>query len=416
MCDPISAAISGATALGGAYLNNRAASRAAASNQAAVDRQTEMSKEEYNTRRRLSNETFDRSFDRSRGQYDFRTTTEDERSARIRDVNTTEENRRLTAETDDIDRRKASDLEAIGGRRAATNEAFDERAASRTGYNALLDAESGRQRGFQAAADATVDAGIDEFRAPKAEAVRSTGAAARDASIGSAVSTAASPSVSSTLSDLTQRAIRDEVGKKRGEAAARSAAGAQVASYGDLIASGDQALKKLGIDLGAISTKADISRQPLDTELGAAQRRFANAGERADDRVGAVAEDAAARTRMSEMLKRAVVNPSLQRQSATTENIGATGDKIINSSGDYETSAGAADDRYLGTVNQSSSTYENVIRGLTDARIRSTPTTSPLGPLLQQLSSFGFNLSTNPTTRTSNWLSSSFSRPGSSGP
>lgn len=418
MCDPFSTGLGLASTVGGAYLNNRAASRASASNQAAVDRQTDMSREEYDTRRRLSNENYERDFTRSSGEYDKRVRTTDENDARIREATRQGRQEQTQADLDDIARSTDIILRAIGGRRAVTGAAYDEREAARQIGEGLRTAESGRQRGFQKSADLAVDQGTADLGHASAEGGRVASANRRTADISSALTTPGA--VGLNISDAVRAAIATE--QDRGVARARSVgnAGATVASYGDLLDAGANRIDALKGDLRSLDTKAKISMAPLETELGAADLRFRQAGDRAEDKIGSISDAMEGGLRDSAQQKRVVQIPSAFRQASLADSIAQFNDSLVGSSIDFETGMGNSSSRYMGAVNGSSSNYENAMRGLTDMRIRSTPSTSMLGGLLQQLGSYGFSMAQNPTT---NWskIGSTIARPfqariGSSGP
>lgn len=408
MCDPITIG-SAALAAGGTAMNASAASRARASNQAAIDRQTDLSRDEFNERTRLSRENFDRDFTRSTGEYDKRVATEDGTTQRIRDVTRQGQQEQSQAEIDDIARSTDVILQAITGRRGATNRAFDERAAARQAGEDLRSAESARQRGFQALADSAVDSGTIDLGTASAEAGRETSRAQRVADVGSTVSGVSAPGIN--VSDLGKAAIEAAQSARVTRAKDNATAGARVASYGDLLDAGKQRLAGLNSDLGMLDTKAKLSLRPLETELGVAGLRGHQAGERADDTIAGISENAEAGLRDSAQVKRGIVIPSAYRQQALSDSIAQLGDRLIGSSIDYETGSGAASDRYMSTVGSSSANFENAMRGLTDYRTRNTSSASMLGGLLQQLAGYGFNMSTNPTTNWSKvggWISRPF--------
>ena len=418
MCEPISTGLALASTVGGAALNSRAASRAAASNQAAVDRQTNMSREEYDTRRRLSNENYERDWTRSSGEYDKRVRTTDENEQRIREINQEGQRVQTQAELDDIERSTNTILQAISGRRGVTDQAYDERESARQLGEALRSAESGRQRGFQKEADLTVDQGINDLGHTSAEAGRGASRAVRVADIGGTVTAPAT--IDLNISDAVRQATASEQARGVGRARAVADAGATVASYGDLLDSGASRLATLKGDLSGLDTKARISMAPLETELGVADLKYRQAGDRAEDKIGSIADAMDGGLRESAQRKRLVQVPSAYRQTTLADSIAHLNDSLVGSSLDFENGSNASSGRYINTVNSSSSNYENAMRGLTDMRIRSTPTTSMLGGLLQQLGSYGFSMAYNPTT---NWskISGSIARPfqsriGSSGP
>jgi len=418
MCEPISTSLALASTAGGTYLNSRAASRAAASNQAAVNRQTDMSREEYDQRRRLSNENYERDFTRSSGEYDKRVRTTDESDARIRDVNREGQQVQTQAELDDIGRSTDVILQAISGRRGVTNQAYDEREAARQLGEALRGAESGRQREFQKNADQTIDRGIADTGYASAEAGRGASRLQRSADIGGTVTAPATVDIN--VSDAIKQAIASEQAKGAGKARAVADAGATVASYGDLLDSGANRLATLKGDLSGLDTKARISMAPLETELGMADLKYRQAGDRAEDKIGSIADAMDGGLRESAQRKRLVQVPAAYRQASLADSIAQLNDNLVGSSIDYENGSNASSGRYIGSINGSSSNYENAMRGLTDMRIRSTPSTSMLGGLLTQLGSYGFSMAQNPTT---NWskIGSSIARPfqsrtGGSGP
>lgn len=418
MCEPISTGLALASTAGGTYLNSRAASRARASNQAAVDRQTDMSREEYDTRRRLTNENYERDFTRSSGEYDKRVRTTDESEARIRDATRQGRQEQTQAELDDIARSTDVIMRAIGGRRAATGAAYDEREAARQIGEGLRTAESGRQRDFQKSADAAVDRGTTDLGYASAEAGRGVSAAQRVADIAGTVN--APGAIDLNISDAGRAAIAAEQARGAGRARAVSNAGATVASYGDLLDTSANRVDALKGDLRSLDTKAKISMAPLETELGTADLRFRQAGDRAEDKIGSISDAMEGGLRDSAQQKRVVQIPSAYRQASLADSIAQLNDSLVGSSVDFETGMGDSSGRYIGAVNGSSANYENAMRGLTDMRIRSTPSTSMLGGLLQQLGSYGFSMAQNPTT---NWskIGSTIARPfqsriGSSGP
>jgi len=387
MCDPVTAIAGGVALAGsGAVLQNQAAKSNARSQQRAIDRQTGVSRAEFNRRQgmigesdsridTLTDEGFTESLSLRKESFDGSQAGE---QGRFDDL--------LGIESDYVDGdfagRSAGNeqLQGIAGERdSETSKSFRK-------LGQLGDEENERQSGFRQQADDVISGSVvggnafDTF-----DTGQQSEAAAISQLISDNVGNPELPSFLNTLSPETLRTIGAQTSQSAG--AVRSDAGAigEAESFNNALGGLDRSIVRAGEDLGVLDLQSELSRDALGEEVKAARLRGDNARAASGDRRGAVTAEVDSFLNNLRLER----DGKLNRTTRFRDGIDAARDSAFTDKASaLESFYGRnlqAENSFIGALTDSSQRYEDTTRNLTNFKVANTRTTSPLGSFLSQV-------------------------------
>jgi hypothetical protein len=338
MCDPVTAT-GVALSVGGAVMQNKQAGRNAAATQAELDRQTDTSRELF-----------------------------DDRNTRLIDANadqmglaSSEYDLRSNARRDTQDGVAEIVGDALNTQARISSETRSKRASIADGYNNRLDAERTRQSGYQAEGEGVVDDLVGKFDFGTREAQRAGFADRRNATAqgnitgpGEYIETD-DPYVRAALEKSTAAGVQK--GRDIGTADAR------VGSYRDSLQQGEEDLAEGGDAYERVRARAEGDLRVLDADLSPYATAFASA----------------------EKLGREDIERKLAEAEREVGYKEASGTRIIDESLGYETGSAGIIDNYVGSMNASSTAYQDALRQTASMRLANQPQNSAVGSLFSTL-------------------------------
>lgn len=319
--------------------NQSAARSYSRTSQAALDRDTEISRKQFDDRSGRLSEASATNLARARAGYDERNQTQRDTERSLSDLMISTSNARRGIE---------NDIQLEQGKAAA-------------GYNAETAAARERQAGYGAEGRAAVDNMVGGFDFASRAGEREALAAARDAGTQAAISD--QPVDTGGVSGAIARAVKEAVAAKVADQRDLGTRGAKVASYGDLLRTGDERIDTGGEAIADISRRSGYDLAGLDARLKPFARRYDSVVD----------------------LGQARLSDILEMNKSEADFLTERGNRVIQSSADNETTLASILDQYTGGMNAASSNYEEALRRNAQIRLNGTSRTSPIGQLFTTL-------------------------------
>lgn len=360
MCTPMAAA-GAALTVGGQVMNNRAQNKAAGQRQDAINRQTALSAEEFDTRYAAANEGDARVNELTERGYQERGDLEDSTFNTL----IAAENNRIARDSGLVDNYYGSIEDLLSTQ-------VTDMGAARDDFNNLVEAERAKQAGFRGQADAGIDTLISGLGTSSLNAERANQSRAR-MDLAALAQTDSGPVAPGPLTGtpLTDRLIAFNTEQVNNEAARDAGRNAQILAYSDAALEGNRAIDRTGEDMRFLDLESRASANALGYNLAPSRLKYQNASERAAAGRNRAQSDLDGRLRLSAGELEAATVP-LKRYA----------DRVDQALADYYRSRLTSESDFTQNVIGSSSRYEDVNRNLTNYRVSNISGESPVGNLL----------------------------------
>lgn len=256
-----------------------------------------------------------------------------------------------------------------------TGNIFDTRVAGQDAateaYNSLVEAANLEQAGFRDQADAIINdtinrVGFDAFNVAQQRAF--TG---RQGFVESAAG-APVPDLGIPMSDTTRASFEGNLSREGAKVDDRIRQQSGLLSLGDAVTAGDRVLSRAGEDLGVTESLSRTAAAPVSQQLQSAAEKFKGAGVRSgiDTSLAEGARDTA--LAQSEANFTVATDPKdryLRQSYGNTENYLRNVDAVLN---DYFNSRLQSESNFTGRLTGISKDFENTAAGITDFRIANT--------------------------------------------